>query len=121
LTPLSHFALRHAGAIQSAVKPAHSKLRAIDSAASVADYQYIRSTTDGRATLIVGHAGALLASLNSQRRPSAVVANNENANRIVNDSIQEVIRKSFEVHPPQIAFADRISFGRFSGFTKEGA
>jgi len=59
--------------------------------------------------------------MSSQRRSSAVTANNENANGVAGNAKKKVVRESIEVHAPEIAFADCVRVRGFSGFLKERA
>jgi hypothetical protein len=50
-----------------------------------------------------------------------VVSHNQYADALTDHAKKEMIRKSFEVHPPEIALADAESFPRIGCLLKEGA
>jgi hypothetical protein len=56
-----------------------------------------------------------------KRRSPAVMTNDQDANSVADDAKQKMIRKSFEVHPPEIALADAESFWRINCLLEEGS
>jgi hypothetical protein len=57
-----------------------------------------------------------LSSIKSQCRASVVVSHNQYADPLTDDAKEEMIGKSFEVHPPEIALADAEASGASAAF-----
>jgi hypothetical protein len=47
------------------------------------------------------------------------MTNNRDPHAITNDAEEEVIRKFYEIHTTQIAFANVVGLGRVGSFAKE--